>query len=146
MSNKRKVIAWLLFIFWIGLIFYMSNQPGEVSSQHSQLVIAFFEFLGIDLTDKLGSLATFIVRKTAHFSEYFILYFLTLNLFKCYLEKKYVKWCSLLFVFAYACSDEIHQYFIPGRAMALRDVFIDTMGGFTAWLVSIFYVFSKTKH
>ena len=32
--------------------------------------------------------------------------------------------------FFYAVSDEIHQYFVPGRAMQARDVLIDTAGVF----------------
>lgn len=28
----------------------------------------------------------------------------------------------------YATSDEIHQYFVPGRACMVEDVFIDTLG------------------
>ncbi len=28
----------------------------------------------------------------------------------------------------YATSDEIHQYFVPGRACMIEDVFIDTLG------------------
>lgn len=28
----------------------------------------------------------------------------------------------------YATSDEIHQYFVPGRACRMGDVFIDTLG------------------
>ena len=34
----------------------------------------------------------------------------------------------LLIGFLYAVSDEIHQYFVPGRAMQARDVLIDTAG------------------
>ena len=34
----------------------------------------------------------------------------------------------LLIGFLYAVSDEIHQHFVPGRAMQARDVLIDTAG------------------
>ncbi len=37
--------------------------------------------------------------------------------------------CTALIIgFLYAVSDEIHQYFVPGRAMQTRDVLIDTAG------------------
>ena len=49
----------------------------------------------------------------------------------------------LIFVLIYAISDEVHQYFVPGRAMALRDVLIDFSGGFTACLVEIIYKYIK---
>ena len=121
----------------------MSSQPGEVSSKQSNLVIKLFEIIGIDLNDKLGELATLIVRKTAHFTEYLILYFITVNFLKYNFQTQYFKVYSLLFVFLYACSDEIHQYFVPGRAMAFRDVLIDTLGGLAGYLIYKFYLKCK---
>ena len=133
MRNKRVIIPWILLIGWMIIIFYMSNQPGEISSKQSELVVRIFQFIGINLTEKLGELATFIVRKVAHFSEYFILYCLMFNVLRFYLDKKGLKFYCLILVFLYACSDEIHQYFIPGRAMAFKDVLIDTSGGVIAY-------------
>ena len=36
--------------------------------------------------------------------------------------------CALVFCFLYACTDEYHQTFVPGRAGALKDVFVDLAG------------------
>ena len=38
------------------------------------------------------------------------------------------KWV-LAMVFAYACTDEIHQMFVPDRGAAVHDVLLDTIGG-----------------
>ena len=35
---------------------------------------------------------------------------------------------SILFSFLYACTDEIHQIFVPGRSAQFRDILIDTLG------------------
>lgn len=35
---------------------------------------------------------------------------------------------SIIIGIIYATTDEIHQYFIPGRSMSILDVFIDTLG------------------
>ena len=35
----------------------------------------------------------------------------------------------------YACTDEFHQIFVPGREGAFRDVIIDTCGGITLILL-----------
>ena len=145
MRNKRVIIPWILLIGWMIIIFYMSNQPGEVSSKQSELVVRIFQFIGINLTEKLGELATFIVRKVAHFSEYFILYCLMFNVLRFYLNKKGLKFYCLILVFLYACSDEIHQYFIPGRAMAFKDVLIDTSGGVIAYSGIKIYEVMKFK-
>ena len=40
-------------------------------------------------------------------------------------------------VLGYAISDEVHQYFIPGREMAIRDVAIDFSGGVLGFIVNI---------
>ncbi|MBM6861153.1 VanZ family protein, partial [Clostridium saudiense] len=112
MRNRRLVLGWIALLFWIGLIFYMSNQPGDISSKQSGLVLKLFQMLGIDLNKELGELATFIVRKIAHFTEYFILYLLTVNVMKYYLDIKRAILYAVIFSIFYACTDEIHQYFI----------------------------------
>lgn len=139
MKNKRLIFAWIAFIFWVGLIFYMSNQSGDISSKQSGLVIKFFEMVGMDLNDQLGELATFLVRKAAHFTEYFILYFLTVNLIQHYFDIKKSILYGFVFCFLYACTDEIHQYFIPGRAMAFKDVLIDSSGALLGMIIRWLY-------
>lgn len=129
MKNKRIIIYWLLFLGWLGLIFFMSHQPGDISTRQSDFVVKIFIKLGIDLNNSLGEMATLIIRKIAHFSEYFILGVFTINLFNYYFKAKSQNKYSLAFVFFYASLDEIHQYFIPGRSMAFKDVIIDTLGG-----------------
>ena len=135
MRNKRLVIGWIMLLFWIGLIFYMSNQPGDVSSKQSGLVLKLFQVIGIDLNKELGELATFVVRKAAHFTEYFILYLLAVNVMKYYFDIKRAILYAFIFSIFYACTDEIHQYFIPGRAMAFKDVLIDFSGAFIGVLI-----------
>ena len=54
---------------------------------------------------------------------------------KCYLNIKNAIFYSFIFSFFYACTDEIHQYFIPGRAMAFRDVLIDSAGALLAMII-----------
>lgn len=136
MRNKRLILGWICLLLWIGLIFYMSNQPGDVSSKQSGLVLKLFQAIGIDLNNELGELATFIVRKTAHFTEYFILYMLTVNVMKYYFNINKAILYAFVFSFFYACTDEIHQYFIPGRAMAFKDVLIDSSGALLSMIIT----------
>ena len=137
MRNKRLVIGWIALLFWIGLIFYMSNQPGDVSSKQSGLVLKLFQVIGIDLNKELGELATFIVRKAAHFTEYFILYCFAILVCKNYIDIKRARIYSLFIVLGYAITDEFHQYFIPGRSMAFKDVLIDSSGALLAMIITI---------
>lgn len=38
-------------------------------------------------------------------------------------------WVIILFVAIYGCSDEIHQYFVPGRVCDILDFAADVTGG-----------------
>ena len=140
MRNQRKMIYLLLLILWISVIFYMSNQPAEISNNQSNFIIRILGILGFHVYGESAELLNFFIRKIAHFTEYMILAYLTFNVFDCYnLSRRNVILFSILFVFVYASSDEIHQYFVPGRECALRDVIIDTSGGITGIILINFY-------
>lgn len=127
--KKKIIINWTLLLIWMLIIFLMSHQPGDISSEQSKFVVYIFNIIGLDLNTHFGEVATLIVRKGAHFLEYMVLYFLAINVLKYYIKSKLVYPLTLLFVFAYACSDEFHQLFIQGRSGQVRDVLIDTLGG-----------------
>lgn len=129
-----KRVKWILVIVWMVIIFWFSNQPAVISDEKSKFIIHLFKFLGLNLDSILGDLANFIVRKVAHFTEYLILYMLVFNATyeKVNLKKSLIT--SILVVFLYACSDEIHQIFVPGRTSRIRDVVIDTCGGMIGFL------------
>ncbi|MDU6365349.1 MAG: VanZ family protein [Clostridium sp.] len=135
MNKNKKMISWIMLIAWMEIIFFMSHQPGEVSSSQSELVLKIFSFLGIELNQYFGELATLVIRKTAHFSEYLILFLFAYNVSRFYFTTKKARLYSIIFVFLYASTDEFHQYFIPGRNMAFKDVLIDTSGGVIGYLI-----------
>lgn len=137
MNNKRKIIYWSLLITWMIVICVMSNQPANISDSQSIGVLDLFSKIGINVNGIFGDLANFVVRKCAHFLEYMILALLVLNVLKLYFNMKQVIIITIVFVFLYACSDEIHQLFVPGREGAIRDVIIDTCGGVTLVLIKL---------
>lgn len=102
MEKIKRFKLWLPVIIWGGIIFWFSNQA--INSQTA-------EFSWLD----------FVVKKTAHVSEYAIFFWLT---FRANKSLKY----SLLICLLFALSDEWHQTFVPGREGALRDVGFDTIG------------------
>lgn len=144
MKKKSKIISWMLLLSWMIFIFYMSNQTGNVSSGQSSKVVEILKTLGLNFANYQYDLITFIVRKTAHFSEYFILYLLAYNVIRRY-RCNNIGRASILFVIIYASLDELHQYFIPGRSMALRDVVIDSSGGFMALIIQRLIVLFKNR-
>ena len=120
-KNTKKIINIVLLILWLVIIFYFSNQPGNLSSSLSDnLTLLIFN----NITDFL----IFIVRKIAHISEYFILAILMYNVFKDYLSSKKSYLITFILSILYACSDEIHQLFVVGRECLPRDVVIDAIG------------------
>jgi VanZ family protein len=137
MNNKRKIIYWCLLITWMIFICVMSNEPAKISDSQSIGVLDLFSKMGINVNGIFGNLANFVVRKCAHFLEYMILALLVLNVLKLYFNMKQVIIITIVFVFLYACSDEIHQLFVPGREGAIRDVIIDTCGGITLVLIKL---------
>ena len=132
---KKKHIKWLLVIAWMILRFVYSSQTAVISDENSGFVIKVFKYIGIDLKSSLGDLANFIVRKSAHFTEYFILSLLVYNALRENCSVAKAIFFTITIVFCYACSDEIHQLFVPGREGKFRDVIIDTSGGAAGMLV-----------
>lgn len=121
MKNKRNLI---IVIIWMLLIFIMSSFDATESANQSNFIVNIitdiFKIENIELL-------RFIIRKLAHFTEYLILGFLTINMLnKNDISKKYL--LSILICIIYATSDEIHQLFVPGRACQLIDILIDSIG------------------
>jgi VanZ family protein len=142
---RRKIVKWLLVITWMVVIFVFSNQNGDQSSHNNRFVVEVLKNIGINLDSILGSIDNYLIRKLAHMTEYFILFHLLYNA----LCDKYNFWkaslVSIVVIFIYACSDEYHQSFIPGRGPSFKDVMIDTSGGGIALIVRIFTRYKRTS-
>lgn len=129
--NQKKLVYWGLLILWLLTIFYFSNQPGHASTHVSNHVTGF-------MFHRLSGLLIFIVRKTAHISEFLILTLLSYNVFRLYsvsLNRTYI--FTFLFSILCAALDEFHQLFVAGRECLIRDVFIDLIGIIIAILIII---------
>ena len=137
MSNKKR-IKWLILIIWMLLIFLLSHQPNSGSTTHRVLESLFPSIAQNSNIDLLN----FIIRKSAHITEYFILTLLTISLLKEYsLKERITLLLSLIICFSYACADEFHQAFVPGRTSLFTDALIDTSGGLIS--IIIYYIFNK---
>jgi len=74
--------------------------------------------------------AHFVIRKGAHVTEYCILAVLMLRALRPPLLASWPKavWMTLGACAAYAFTDELHQYLVPGRTASLKDVAFDFAG------------------
>lgn len=137
------------------VIFMMSAQPAKQSantSLHVGRTICTMFVPGYDGKDeqeqlKLARKIDHPLRKTAHATEFAILAVLIFSskvassdivyLYKTNdqitIRKKYIR--SWILTVVYAVSDELHQYFVPGRACQIRDVLIDSFGAFIGLLI-----------
>ncbi len=147
-----RFISPILLVSLMTVIFLLSHQPANESSQTSSTVIRFFaeifisDFENLSNAEQLEIISSlqFIVRKGAHFSAYFVLGIFSFFTFLTYRSPAFL-WRSLISIsvcFAFSVSDEIHQLFVPGRSGEIKDVLIDTGGSFLAILI-LFLVFNS---
>lgn len=133
----KKQVSILLVILWMIVIFIMSSFNAKVSGEQSSLIVNFIANLfNISNTETIS----FIIRKLAHLTEYFILGYLVSNMLRVHNKRLYL---GVIICLLYAASDEIHQLFVYGRSGQVTDVLIDTVGSLMA--IILFYIFKK-KH
>ena len=88
-----------------------------------------------------GSFNT-LARKTAHVSEYALLFIVMRWVASAVVRKRGTLLASLvvfLLCALYAASDEWHQSFVPGRTASTFDVLLDSCGAALGWVVWSLY-------
>ena len=135
----KKIIKLFFIIFFMVLIFFFSSDSGDASTKKSRGIVRplcnylIGDRLSGDTKEIIIDCTEIFLRKTAHFTIYFCLGLSVISFLCEFYEITYkIIIYSVLFVFIYACSDEIHQLFINGRSGELLDIVIDTLGGFVA--------------
>ncbi|MDC0977727.1 VanZ family protein [bacterium] len=105
-TRKTQILFyWLPFIAYSLLIIYLSHQP------HIDL--------GVDVGDKW-----------LHFVEYFGYALLLIRILLLYTIPYYGA-LTIGISTLYGISDELHQFFIPGRDCSISDVLVDIIGALT---------------
>lgn len=138
LRQNKKLFHSILVIIWMFVIFNFSSQNGTKSTKTSDVVTSMVVNVTTSVTNKdipreevkkKVEDSTFLVRKTAHFTEYLILGILVLQLLSDYTKiNKRMLIVSLIICYLYAVSDEVHQIFIPDRTAKVLDTFIDGAG------------------
>lgn len=127
----------LATVLWMGVIFLFSAEPSEKSTGTSDSVIEGIlsatvqEYDDLDRAEQKELIGSYslLTRKLAHFTAYLVLgVLLSLTLISFGIKDKRCFITGLLLCALYAVSDEVHQYFVPGRACRLLDVLIDSSG------------------
>ena len=118
-------------------IFNLSSENGKKSKSSSnsltkKVIVLFNKDIGAEELEKIDH----VVRKVAHLSIYGLLGLLVMGCMETFEKTDIIRiTSSSIFTFLYACSDEIHQKYVPGRSGEVRDVFIDFLGAFLGILI-----------
>ncbi len=120
--TKRKSNVWLQWgpvVIWAAIIFFWSSRAKA------------------SLPENPNETVDFIVKKSAHLSEYAVLAVLLWRAFSHTLRerRRWHPWVIVSLCAAYAVSDEFHQQFVAGRGPSPRDVLIDVAGASIGLLV-----------
>ena len=151
---KKYNSSWLAVAAWMVVIFLFSAQTGNDSGDTSGTIVRWFLGLiypGFDAFAEVrqAEILEFwhtLIRKGAHFTEYAVLAVLVANAIRPYTLPVRPKWLLPIgFSALYAVTDEIHQYFVPGRACSAVDVGIDTCGAIFGTGVFMLVVFLVSR-
>lgn len=144
MKNKFwKIISVLLVILWMILVFGFSGQVGDDSKVTSgntirKIVKIFATNIDQESLENVVEALQPFARKVAHFTLYTLGGIIIYNAYNTCFKKLNNKIpLALVTGMLYAITDEIHQYFVPGRSCRAFDVFIDSCGTFTGILICI---------
>jgi VanZ family protein len=126
----RFVISLIPIAVAIGIFMFSAQQSEESSEMSGTVVEAVVDQIAkinpnVD-KDEMRVKLVFPVRKAAHMMEFTALYCsLLLTFYAWQLRGRRVALLSIGLTFLYACSDELHQLFVSGRASRFTDVCID---------------------
>ena len=128
--------AWWPALAWAIVIFTMSTDA--FSAQHTASVFEpILNWLIPGLTAAQFAAIHFLIRKCAHFSEYFVFFLLLYRAVRG--RRRGWRWTwgitALLYAAGYAILDEVHQAFVASRTASPFDSLLDTTGAFAALIV-----------
>jgi len=140
--------AWWPAAIWSLVIFVASTDT--FSAAHTGAVIEpLLRWLNPSISpDSIASIH-FLIRKSAHFAEYFVFYFLLYHGIRAGRAGWHWTWAfaAWFVAAAYSALDEIHQSFVASRTASAWDSLLDSTGAFFALLVLfVFYrVFRRSR-
>ena len=148
-KHMKRILYCIPAILLMGLIFFFSTETGTESGNLSRCISEQIAFVLNKLfkTEVSVGILNIVVRKGAHFTEYMLLAFsYALALRRCFK----LRWRMVLIgmealTFIYACTDELHQTMVSGRAGMFTDVLIDSAGGLAGVIILIIFFAKRIR-
>ena len=137
--------SWWPALLWAGMIFSLSTD--SFSSEHTATILfPFFHWMMPALTLDLFEPIHFFIRKSAHFTEYFVFCVLLFRGVRA--DRPGWRWtwalAALSIAAGYSALDEVHQAFVASRTASPWDSLLDSVGAFVA-TVALFLWFRLRK-
>jgi VanZ family protein len=144
--RKPLIPAWLHVwwpaILWSAVIFFASTDT--FSSSHTALVIGpLIRWLFSSISESRLDVIHAVIRKSAHFTEYFVFYLLLYRAIRGGRSGWRWTWAFAAWLVAavYSALDEFHQSFVASRTASPWDSLLDSTGAFIALVVVfLFYL------
>ena len=133
--------SWWPALLWAAVIFTLSTDT--FSAAHTGSIIEpVLRWIFRSLSRHRIREIHYFIRKTAHFTEYFVFYLLLFRGARG--DRKGWRWTwalvALSIAAGYSALDEIHQAFVVSRTASPWDSFLDSIGASVAFvLVFLFY-------
>lgn len=146
---KKKVIKGLIVVLCMLSIFLFSTDNSRESTSKSNRVILgitnlFHKDLSNKEKEKIIDMFFVPIRKMAHFGIYLVLGISLISFLREFsIPILKLLLLSIFLAFLYACSDEIHQLFVPGRSGRFSDVLLDTLGASVG--IFIYYLLFRKR-
>ena len=128
--------AWWPALFWAGIIFSMSTDT--FSAEHTGgLLEPILRWLVPSITKDQFLTIHYFIRKSAHFTEYFVFCLLLYRGVRGGRQGWRWTWglAALFYAAGYSVLDEIHQAFVATRTASAYDSLLDSTGAFAAFSV-----------
>jgi len=149
LATKRRAtpathsLAVQLFAYWGTVIAWMSvisslSTDAFSAENTGRYLDPLLRFFFRHMTAAQFAVAHFVIRKSAHFGEFFVLGCLLYWALRRGREPRWrAAWMgqALLVAALYSLIDEAHQAFVPSRTASLTDSFIDSLGALSSQIV-----------
>ncbi len=121
-TTPGKLALWFPVIAW-GILISVLSTSAFSADNTARFINPILQWLVPGITASSMSVCNFLVRKSAHFTEYAALFWL---LVRGPMARR--PYAALALCVIYAMLDEGHQMFVQGRTASLYDVALDSSG------------------
>lgn len=134
---RRELNYWLPPILWSAVILIASTDLFSGSNTAGVLQQIAVTVFGHRLSPETAAKLNYVLRKSAHLTEYGILSALTFRALRGGRRSWNPRWAIGAIVLAtfIASIDEIHQSFVPSRTGTWHDVLLDAVGAAIAQIL-----------